>query len=166
MTDGGAYAMFDGVESPLTQTFGLGMVEPVTDALLERIEAFFAGRGAPTFHEVSPLADPSALAALTGRGYAPFEFTSVLYQPLPGKVPPPSPGFQIRVVEASDGRTFVEIDDLRYGFPGRPADGLWGIRVPLDDAGRPAGPAARFNRPLRPSSAEALGFLFREAFLN
>lgn len=71
-----------------------------------------------------------------------------------------------RVVEARDGRAWAEIDDLRYGFPGRPADGLWGIRVPLDPAGRPAGPAERFNRPLPSSSAEALRFLFREAFLN
>ena len=29
----GAYAMFDGPESPLTQTFGLGMFEPATDAV-------------------------------------------------------------------------------------------------------------------------------------
>jgi inner membrane protein len=71
-----------------------------------------------------------------------------------------------RVVEAGSGRAFVEIDDLRYGFPGRPQDGLWGIRVPLDDAGRPAGPAERFNRPLPPASGETLRFLFREAFLN
>jgi inner membrane protein len=71
-----------------------------------------------------------------------------------------------RVVEGPDRRAFVEIDDLRYGFPGRPQDGLWGIRVPLDRAGEPAGPAERFNRPLPPSTGEALGFLFREAFLN
>lgn len=32
--------------------------------------------------------------------------------------------------------TLVEIDDLRYGLPGRPADGLWGIRGRFDDAGR------------------------------
>jgi hypothetical protein len=71
-----------------------------------------------------------------------------------------------RVLENPNGRTDVEIDDLRYGFPGQPADGFWGIRVPLDDAGRPAGPAVRFNRPLPPSSGDALRFLFREAFLN
>lgn len=101
MTDGGAYAMFDGADSPLTQTFGLGMFGPATAAQLERIEAFFAERGAATFHEVSPLADPSALAVLTGRGYAPFEFTSVLYQPLSESVPSVSSGLRVRVAEAS-----------------------------------------------------------------
>jgi hypothetical protein len=33
----GAYAMFDGVGSPLTQTFGLGMFDLVTDGVLEAL---------------------------------------------------------------------------------------------------------------------------------
>ncbi|MEO8501571.1 MAG: GNAT family N-acetyltransferase [Vicinamibacteria bacterium] len=78
----GAHAMFDGVDSPLTQTFGLGMDQPVTKTGLDRIETFFADLGAPVFHEVSPLADPTALARLTERGYEPFEFTSVMFQPI------------------------------------------------------------------------------------
>jgi hypothetical protein len=40
----GAYAMYDGVESPVTQTFGLGMFQPATKVDLERIEAFFHQR--------------------------------------------------------------------------------------------------------------------------
>lgn len=83
MSAGGAYAMFDGIGSPLTQTFGLGLWEPVTSTLLDQIESFFFSRGADVFHEVSPLADPSALVQLTERGYRPCEFTSVTFQPLP-----------------------------------------------------------------------------------
>lgn len=79
---GGALAMFDGVDSPLTQTFGLGMSEPVTPAALDQLEAFFRARGAAVHHEVSPLADPSALTLLTTRGYQVVELTSVLWQPL------------------------------------------------------------------------------------
>ncbi|HEY0378591.1 MAG TPA: GNAT family N-acetyltransferase [Pyrinomonadaceae bacterium] len=78
----GAHAMFDGVGSPLTQTFCLGMFEPVTDEALTEIEEFFTGHGAEVFHEVSPLADPSALALLNGRGYQPVEFTSVMFRPI------------------------------------------------------------------------------------
>ena len=78
----GARAMFDGAVSPLTQTFGLGLFQPATAADLDSIETFFAERGAPTFHEVSPLADPGLPALLTGRGYRPIEFTSVLYRPI------------------------------------------------------------------------------------
>src|SRR5579859_8087238 len=71
---GGTYAMFDTVNSPGTQTFGLGMFQPVTPENLDTIEAFFRDRGAPVYHEVSPLADPSALALLNERRYHPFEF--------------------------------------------------------------------------------------------
>ena len=78
----GAYAMFDGVESPLTQTFGLGLFDTVTPADLEALEKFFAERGAPVFHEVSPLADAKLVALLNERGYHPFEFTSVMFRPL------------------------------------------------------------------------------------
>ena len=78
----GAYAMFDGVESPITQTFGLGMFAEPTAEDLARIEEFFRERGAAASHEVSPLADPSAFELLNGRGYRPVEFTSVMFRPL------------------------------------------------------------------------------------
>ena len=78
----GAYAMFDGVDSPVTQTFGLGLFDPVSATDLERIENFFQERGAPVFHEVSPMADPELFGLLNDRGYQPFEFTSVTFRPL------------------------------------------------------------------------------------
>jgi GNAT superfamily N-acetyltransferase len=75
---GGAYAMFDLVESPLTQTFGLGIFEETTTAHLDEIEEFYRERGAPVFHEVSPMADMSLLSLLAERGYRPVELTSVM----------------------------------------------------------------------------------------
>ncbi len=78
----GAYAMYDGVTSPLTQTFGLGLFETVSGAVIEQIEEFFRERGAPVFHEVSPLADLTLLALLNDRGYQPLEFTSVMFRPI------------------------------------------------------------------------------------
>ena len=79
---GGTYAMFDGVDSPVTQTFGLGMFEPVSPEHLERIENFFRAHAAPVFHEVSPLADPSTFPLLNQRRYQPCEFTTILYRPI------------------------------------------------------------------------------------
>ncbi|GAA4352861.1 GNAT family N-acetyltransferase [Hymenobacter saemangeumensis] len=76
----GAYAMFDGPDSPLTQTFGLGVFEEVTAGHLQELEAFFQERGAPVLHEVSPLAAPSLLPLLTARGYQPIEYTTLLFQ--------------------------------------------------------------------------------------
>jgi GNAT superfamily N-acetyltransferase len=87
---GGTYALFDGVGSPLTQTFGLGMFSTPDSAQLEELETFFADRGASVFHEVSPLANPSLLSLLTDRGYRPVELTSLLYQPLVDRHLPPT----------------------------------------------------------------------------
>jgi GNAT superfamily N-acetyltransferase len=78
----GAYAMFDGVGSPITQTFGLGLFSPPTGDQLGEIEAFFRDRGADVFHEVSPLADPAVLTVLPERGYRPIELTSVMHMPV------------------------------------------------------------------------------------
>jgi len=78
----GAYAMFDGVGSPLTQTFGLGVFDPVTQTDMEKLEEFFQQRGAQVHHEVSPMADASLLALLNERGYHPIELTSVMYRPI------------------------------------------------------------------------------------
>jgi hypothetical protein len=61
--------MFDGVDSPVTQTFGLGLFDPVSAIDLDRVENFFRERGAPVFHEVSPLADPEIFTLLNERGY-------------------------------------------------------------------------------------------------
>jgi hypothetical protein len=79
---GGAYAMFDGVESPLTQTFGLGIFDEITGTEIERLEAFFKKHDAPVFHEVSPLAGAAMVELLNERGYQPIESTSVMYRPL------------------------------------------------------------------------------------
>jgi GNAT superfamily N-acetyltransferase len=87
----GAYAMFDGIGSPATQTFGLGVFDPVTQADLEKLEEFFRRRGAHVHHEVSPLADASLLTLLNGRGYQPIELTSVMYRPIRSGVQLASP---------------------------------------------------------------------------
>src|ERR1043166_6895151 len=60
----GAYAMFDGPESPVTQTFGVGLFEPFGISEFEKVESFFSERGAPTAHEVSSFADRQSLALL------------------------------------------------------------------------------------------------------
>src|ERR1700686_620230 len=78
----GAWAMFDGVDSPWSQTFGLGLFEMPTAEELTAIEDFFKERGARVFHEVSPLAGKAVLALLGKRGYRPFEMSNVMFLPL------------------------------------------------------------------------------------
>jgi GNAT superfamily N-acetyltransferase len=80
----GAYAMYDGVGSPMTQTFGLGLFDPVTAADMEKLERFFQDRGAVVFHEICPLSDAALLRLLNQRGYHPCELSNVLYRPIEG----------------------------------------------------------------------------------
>ena len=95
----GARAMYDGPSAPTTQTFGLGLFQPATDADLDAIEAFYAGRGAPVFHEVSPLADAGLPALLARRGYRPCEFTSVLYRPIDRPAAAGPASVSVRLIE-------------------------------------------------------------------
>lgn len=101
---GGAYAMFDGVESPLTQTFGLGIFEETTTEHLDEIETFFREREAPVFHEVSPMTDPSLMTLLSDRGYRPIELTSVMYRELDAAIEKRDrlPGLVTRVIDEPD----------------------------------------------------------------
>ena len=78
-TVGGTAAMFAGVGSPLTQTFGLGMHQPLVEKELDTIEHFFRSRGSAVFHEVCPLAGVGVSATLARRGYTPVELSTVLY---------------------------------------------------------------------------------------
>lgn len=78
----GAYAMFDGVSSPLTQTFGLGVFQPITSEDLDKLERFFQSKAAEVFHEVCPLADQSVFSLFKERPYQPIEFSNVLYRPI------------------------------------------------------------------------------------
>jgi len=74
------FAVFDGVNAPTTQTFGLGMFEQPSPAVLDKIERFFLDRGTPVHHEVSPFAGVEVLEMLCDRGYKPLELSSVMYR--------------------------------------------------------------------------------------
>ncbi len=98
----GAYAMFDGVGSPLTQSFGLGLFQTVGPAEMQALEGFFRDHGAEVFHEVSPMADPSLLTLLNERGYQPVELTSVLVRPTTVAIAPVRPRDDRGVVRGID----------------------------------------------------------------
>lgn len=105
----GTYLIFDGVGSPFTQTFGLGLMGPVTPRALAEIEAFFTERGAQTMHEVSPLAGVELLRDLVARGYQPVELSTVLVQELepPPSSPPPTE-LRVRPYEDRDRDAWIE----------------------------------------------------------
>ena len=103
----GTYAMFDGPSSPLTQTFGFGLFAPASAEHLDELERFFRDRGAPVFHEISPLADTAHTKLLAGRGYQPFEFTSVVYRPIAQPIAiAASPAICVRVAASHEHDTW------------------------------------------------------------
>jgi GNAT superfamily N-acetyltransferase len=77
---GGADVVFDGPESPVTQTFGLGLFQEATAGVFDWIERFFFARGAHADHEVSPFAGTATVGALCDRAYRPIEMSSVMYR--------------------------------------------------------------------------------------
>jgi len=122
----GAFALFDGAGSPATQTFGLGVFEPISTEQMDQIEEFFRSRGAEVFHEVSPLADASVWQLFRERNYQPVEFSNVLYRPISVDLrlnAPRNEDIKVRLVEknevdlwaqkASEGwREFTEVADF------------------------------------------------------
>lgn len=107
----GTFAMFDGAGSPLTQTFGLGVFQPITAADLEQIEDFFQSRDAEVFHEVCPLADNSVFTLLGERGYKPVEFSNVLYQPISADLrlqTSRNENIKVRVIEKNEIELWAE----------------------------------------------------------
>src|SRR6202789_594691 len=98
MECGGAYAVFDGIDSPITQTFGLGVFEELSPASLDVIERFFLDRGAPVLHEVSPFAGVAALEMLCTRNYRPIEISNVLYRPVERPTPEEQSAVSARII--------------------------------------------------------------------
>jgi len=115
----GTYALFDGVGSPLTQTFGLGLFSPPTNAQLDELEAFFRDRGAEVFHEVSPLADPAVLSVLADRGYRPIELTSIMHMRLTADRPDAarrqSPELVVRTITIDEANMWAETSARGWG---------------------------------------------------
>ena len=78
----GGLASFAGIDSPVTQAFGLGLNGPVTEADMQAMEEFYRSHGSAINIETCPLADPSLLKLLNDRGYRPVEYSNVFAREL------------------------------------------------------------------------------------
>ena len=109
-TAGGTFVMFAGVGSPITQTFGLGLHEPLVERDLDAIERFYTSRGSRVFHEVCPLAGVDVSATLAHRGYVPIEMSTVLYQPidLDTRISA-NPELTVRAVDPGEGALYAKL---------------------------------------------------------
>src|SRR5215467_8395538 len=97
----GTVAMFDGADSPLSQTFGLGVYAAATPELLAELEEFFLSRSCDVMHEVSPFAGIETFALLATRGYTPIELSTVLVRPIDDVA---APALAVREIDRDDDR--------------------------------------------------------------
>jgi GNAT superfamily N-acetyltransferase len=109
MSHAGAFVVFDGPDSPVTQTFGLGLFEELTPATLDVIEQFFFSRGAPTQHEISPLAGVPALDLLCSRGYRPIEVSTVLFQPVTMPTHALPANIRVRTIDTTESSLWADV---------------------------------------------------------
>lgn len=105
----GATVVFDGVDAPTTQTFGLGLFEKLTPKALDKIERFFFDRGAEVMHEVCPFAGAATLDLLCARGYRPFEISNVMYRAvdIAGEQLPKD--VRVRVIGAGEAKLWSDV---------------------------------------------------------
>jgi GNAT superfamily N-acetyltransferase len=105
----GAYVVFDGVDSPITQSFGLGIFENLSGAALDEIERFYFDRGAPALHEVSPLAGAGALDLLCERNYRPVEIGNVMYRRVERPASEDHGNINVRVIGAEEAELWARV---------------------------------------------------------
>jgi hypothetical protein len=116
---GGGFAIFVGVESPLTHAVGMGMRGEVRADEMDRLEDFYRTHGVAAGVELCPLASASLVELVASRGYRVTEFNNVLVRRLAGaefaaaetsvRLAYPDEEYQwARTV----GRGFLEKDDL------------------------------------------------------
>lgn len=106
----GADVVFDGIDSPVTQTLGLGIFAELNAGSLDIIERFFLDRGAPVFHEISPFAGVAALELLCIRQYRPIEISSVMYMPIEKAPPKDNSHIAVRVIGPEETQLWTEIN--------------------------------------------------------
>jgi len=74
----GGWMSFEAPGAWANQACGLGLAGPVSAGEIDRLVAFYVGRGVEPKIEVCPFADPSLLAGLAARGFTLREFEVVL----------------------------------------------------------------------------------------
>jgi len=105
----GAYAVFDGIDSPVTQSFGLGIFEELRASSMDTMERFFLDRGAPVQHEVSPLVGVAALDLLCARNYRPMEISNVLYRQVEKPAAQHRSSIRVRVIGPDEAELWTNI---------------------------------------------------------
>jgi GNAT superfamily N-acetyltransferase len=122
---GSGYAVFAGVDSPLTQCFGLGLDGEVGEDQVFALETFYQAHGAAVNVEVSHLSDLSLTLHLIERGYKISEYSNVLVKTFDNPEPfTLTSGAEVRRIREDEidgfakviSRGFIETGDVPQSF--------------------------------------------------
>ena len=80
----GGHMVFAGLGSPIGRATGVGLDRALTAEDLDRIEAFYCERKAPSQVDLTPMHRPEVFEMFKERGYAIAELNNVLYRKLDG----------------------------------------------------------------------------------
>ncbi len=155
----GGRAVFAGAGSPLSETKGVGLYGPVTQADLDRMERIFFSRGEPSRVVVCPLADPSLVEGLGRRGYQLSHFENVLVMPLDQSEcgSPAAPGVLVRPATPDEADIYASVTAPNFVEPGQPIEPILELAATMCDIehavsflalidGEPVGGGAIFMR--------------------
>ncbi len=113
----GGVATYTGPDSPFNKLAGLGFGDAVDQEGLAHVERAFAERGAAVQAEVASLADPSAAARLTGRGYVLQNFENVLGLRLPADLPAAGDGIDVSIGDETEHEAWLDVIAAGFASP-------------------------------------------------
>jgi ribosomal protein S18 acetylase RimI-like enzyme len=107
---GGGRALFGRPGSPLNKVLGLGLHGEVSDRDLDRIEAFYAERGAPVQVELCPLSASNVAPRLNARGYVVQAFENELARtrPAAGEISD-TPSVRVTLASPDEDKLWIQV---------------------------------------------------------
>lgn len=113
----GGYAVFAGVDSPVTQALGVGLHGEVADSELDRLRDFFRTRGAAAAVELCPLVEMSLYERFAKRGFQLLEVSDVLFRKLSAEDSQPGvPRADVTVRRAASDEAKLWTQTVARGF--------------------------------------------------
>jgi ribosomal protein S18 acetylase RimI-like enzyme len=128
----GGHMIFAGLGSPIGRATGVGLDQPLTPDILDRIEQFYRSHHAPSQVDLCPLHGPEVFEMFKERGYGIAELNNVLYRKLDPQeeFPPPPDHCKIRRSSSDEAEVTGAIVETAF-FPDGAPEAFRGLIAPL-----------------------------------
>jgi GNAT superfamily N-acetyltransferase len=128
----GGHMVFAGLGSPIGRATGLGLSEPLTADVLDRVEDFYRSHHAPAQVDLTPLHDAELFELFKVRGYSIAELNNVLFRGLDPEedFPDAPPNCEIRRGSPEEARELGGIVERAF-FPEGAPEAFQDLLTPL-----------------------------------